>query len=144
MVHDESNLYVASGEPIKFSTTNLSNGITYDSSTGEFTLPQDGQYLVHWWVNARNKKNVTSTINNPCELNALGIELRQFTPNDTLIAHSSTHNKLNLCDTGTINGTAIFNGKANSTYRFVNTSNVDFELVPNDLYSGAFTITKIN
>ena len=140
MVHDESDSFVASGDPIRFGITNLSNGVTYDPTTGEFTLPQDGQYLIHWWVNVRNLKNKDYD----CEPNALGIELHQFYPGDTLIAHSSTHNRLNLCETGTINGNAIFNGNAGATYRFINTSNVDFELVPNDRYSGSFTITKIN
>ena len=140
MVHDESNLFVASGDPLRLGITNLSNGVTYDPTTGEFTLPQDGQYLIHWWVNVRNLKNKDYD----CEPNALGIELHQFYPGDALIAHSSTHNRLNLCETGTINGNAIFNGNAGATYRFINTSNVDFELVPNDRYSGSFTITKIN
>ena len=140
MVHDESNLLVASNNPLKLGITNISNGITYDKETGEFTIPEDGQYLIHWWVNVKNKKNSEFT----CEKNTLGIELHQCYPEDILIAHSSTHNKLNFCETGTISGNAIFNGLANHKYRFINTSDVDFELVPNDKYSGSFTITKIN
>ena len=57
MVHDESNLLVASNNPLKLGITNISNGITYDKETGEFTIPEDGQYLIHWWVNVKNKKN---------------------------------------------------------------------------------------
>ena len=43
MVHDETNTVVPINEAIKPSITNLSNGITYDPTTGEFTVPQTGQ-----------------------------------------------------------------------------------------------------
>lgn len=142
MVHDESELVVPSHNVIKYNMTNLSNGITYDSNNGEFTLPQDGQYLVTWWVNARN--NDKFSLFEKCKETALGIELHQYWPEDVLIAHSSTHNAVSCCETGTISGNAIFNAKAGSTYRFVNSSDVDFKLVPNDLYSASVSITRIN
>ena len=102
-----------------------------DPTTGEFTLPQDGQYLTSGLM-----LEILKIVN--IYVNQMLYELHQFYPGDALIAHSSTHNRLNLCETGTING------NAGATYRFINTSNVDFELVPNDRYSGSFTITKIN
>ena len=43
MVHDETNAVVPVNEAIKPTITNLSNGITYDPTTGEFTVPQTGQ-----------------------------------------------------------------------------------------------------
>ena len=138
MVHDESELQVPSNGVIRFNNTNLSNGITYDPNTGEFTIPSNGQYIIHWWVNVRNNNTLTRT----CA--PLGIELHKFWPNDELIAHSSTHNRLFFNDTGTIVGNAIFNAQAGATYRFINSSPVGIELVPNDLYSAAVSITRIN
>ena len=99
--------------------------------TGEFMVPQTGQYLINWWFNVRSKNT-----NTECEPVALGIELHQTTPGFNLIAHSSTHNKLSCCDTGTISGNALFVANANDKFRFVNTSQTDFQLVPNDRYSG--------
>ena len=139
MVHDETNTVVPINEAIKPSITNLSNGITYDPTTGEFTVPQTGQYLINWWFNARSKNT-----NTECEPVALGIELHQTYPGFNLIAHSSTHNRLSCCDTGTISGNALFAANTNDKFRFVNTSNTDFQLVPNDRYSASFSITRIN
>ncbi len=139
MVHDETDSMVGSGQPIMFQTTNISNKITYNPNTGDFYIPEDGIYIVHWWINARHSDNKNSN----CEPKALGIEFHQFWPTDILIAHSSTHNRLTCCDTGTISGNAIFEAKAGTSYRFINTSEVDFRLVPNDLYSGAVSITRI-
>ena len=139
MVHDETNTVVPINEAIKPSITNLSNGITYDPTTGEFTVPQTGQYLINWWFNARSKNT-----NTECEPVALGIELHQTYPGFNLIAHSSTHNRLSCCDTGTISGNALFAANANDKFRFVNTSNTDFQLVPNDRYSASFSVTRIN
>lgn len=139
MVHDESNAIVPISEAVKPTITNLSNGITYDQTTGEFTVPSDGLYLINWWFNVRSKNT-----NTECEPLALGIELHQTTPAFSLIAHSSTHNKLSCCDTGTINGNALFSAKTNSKFRFVNTSQTDIQLVPNDRYSASFSITRVN
>ena len=139
MVHDETNSIVPINEAIKPSITNLSNGITYDPTTGEFTVPQTGQYLINWWFNVRSKNQ-----NEECNPIALGIELHQTTPGFNLIAHSSTHNRLSGCDTGTISGNALFAANANDKFRFVNTSNTDFQLVPNDRYSASFSVTRIN
>ena len=74
---------------------------------------------------------------------ALGIELQQTSPGYNLIAHSSTHNKLTCCDTGTVSGNAIFTALPGASYRFINTSDIDIRLVPNDLYSGSVSITRI-
>ena len=41
MVHDESNAIVPINEAVKPTITNLSNSITYDQTTGEFTVPSD-------------------------------------------------------------------------------------------------------
>ena len=139
MVHDETNAVVPVNEAIKPTITNLSNGITYDPTTGEFTVPQTGQYLINWWFNARSKNT-----NTECEPIALGIELHQTYPGFNLIAHSSTHNRLSCCDTGTISGNALFAANANDKFRFVNTSNTDFQLIPNDRYSASFSVTRIN
>lgn len=137
MVHDLSNSTVPVQNPILFQNTNLSSKISYSPITGNFSIPEKGIYIIHWWVNIRNKgKN--------CEDKALSIEFRKFWPNVELIAHSSTHNKVSCCQTGTINGNAIFEATAGGSYRLVNASDVDFELVPNDLYSGCVSITRIN
>ena len=122
MVHDESNSTIQPNDPLLLQATNLSNNITYDSSTGNFNIPEKGTYIIHWWVNVRNKNNL---------------------PNDILIAHSSTHNKISCCDTGTINGNAIFNATDGSSFRFLNTSLIPIDLVPNDLYSASVSITRI-
>ena len=119
---------------------NISNKITYNPVTGDFYIPEAGIYIIHWWVNVRSRKKE----NFDCEEKALGIELHQFWPSDVLIAHSSTHTKLSCCGTGTINGNAIFKALPGASYRFINTSDVDFELVPNDLYSASVSITRIN
>lgn len=139
MVHDESNAIVPINEAVKPTITNLSNGITYDQTTCEFTVPSDGLYLINWWFNVRSKNADTE-----CGPLALGIELHQTNPNFSLISHSSTHNKLTCCDTGTINGNALFAAYANSKFRFVNTSQTDIQLVPNDKYSASFSITRVN
>ena len=141
MVHDTSNSIVPAKEAIKFNNINIYNGIYYDPNTGEFTVPDDGLYIIHWWVNVRHNRQVMS---DECEPKALGIELHRVIPSDTLIAHSSTHNKLNCCDTGTIVGNAIFAARAESTFKFVNSSDIDFSLVPNDLYSASVSIARIN
>jgi len=142
MVHEETNLAVPSHNVVRYNLMNLSNGITYDKNTGEFTVPSDGQYAAHWWINAKNKND--KAMYEDCSPVALGVELHQFWPNDQLIAHSSTHNKLNCCETGTLSGNAVFNATAGSTFRFVNSSPVDIELVPNDLYSASVSIYKVN
>ena len=140
MVHDESNAVIPTNDPIRFNITNLYNGITYDATNGEFTVPSDGLYIIHWWVNVKNNNHLSED----CEQHTLGIELHQIYPYDALIAHSSTHNKLSCCETGTINGNAIFDATAGAKYRFVNSSAVDFALIPNDLYSASVSITRVN
>ena len=102
-------------------------------------VPSTGQYLINWWFNVKSKNT-----NSECEPIALGIELHQTTPGFNLIAHSSTHNKLSCCDTGTISGNALFAANAYDKFRFVNTSNTDFQLIPNDRYSASFSVTRIN
>ena len=139
MVHDRSNSTVPTQNPILFQNTNISNKITYNPATGDFSIPEAGIYIIHWWVNVRSHKND----NFNCEEKPLGIEFHQFWPEDVLIAHSSTHNKLSCCETGTINGNAIFEALPGASYRFINTSDNDFELVPNDLYSASVSITRI-
>ena len=138
MVHDESELEVPSNGVIRFNIINLSHGITYNPATGEFTIPNNGRYLINWWFNVRNNNSATRT----CA--ALGIELHKFWPNDELIAHSSVHNRLFYNETGSIVGNAIFNAQAGATYRFINSSSVDIMLVPNDLYSASISIARIN
>ena len=138
MVHDETNSTVKDQQPVLFQTTNISKKISYNPGTGDFYIPEKGIYIIHWWINARHNDKTVD-----CEPRALGIELHQYWPTDTLIAHSSTHNKLTSCDTGTINGNAIFEATAGSSYRLINTSGLDISLVPNDLYSAAVSITKI-
>lgn len=137
MVHDLSNSTVPKQNPILFQNTNLSNKISYSPITGDFSILEKGIYIIHWWVNVRNKGK-------DCEDKALSIEFRKFWPNVELIAHSSTHNKVSCCQTGTINGNAIFEATTGGSYRLVNASDVDFDLVPNDLYSGCVSITRIN
>ena len=138
MVHDETDSTVPNQQPVLFQTANISNKISYNPATGDFSIPEKGIYIIHWWINVRHiDKNVS------CEPRALGIELHQFWPDDVLIAHSSTHNKLTSCDTGTINGNAIFEALPGASYRFINTSGLDISLVPNDLYSAAVSITRI-
>ena len=139
MVHDETDSMVGQQQPLLFQTTNISNKITYNPLTGDFTIPEAGIYTIHWWVNARHSDKQDSS----CEPKTLGIEFHQFWPSDVLIAHSSTHNKLTCCDTGTISGNAIFEALPGASYRLINTSDVDFKLVPNDLYSACVSITRI-
>lgn len=140
MVHDKTSAIVPDQNPLLFQTTNLSNKITYNPNTGDFFIPEKGIYIIHWWVNVRNHNKEQFD----CEPKALGIEFHQYWPNDILIAHSSTHNKLTSCDTGTINGNAIFEALAGTSFRFINTSGIDLQLVPNDLYSACVSITRIN
>lgn len=139
MVHDRSNTTVPTQTPLLFQNTNISNKITYNPATGDFYIPEAGIYAMHWWVNVRNKNNGEQD----CEPKTLGIELHQFWPEDVLIAHSSTHNKLTCCDTGTISGNAIFEALPGASYRLINTSDVDFDFVPNDLYSASVSINRI-
>ncbi len=139
MVHDETNSTVSHNQPILFQNTNISNKISYNPATGDFTIPEEGIYIIHWWINVRHTDSDHST----CEPRTLGVELHQFWPSDVLIAHSSTHNKLTCCDTGTISGNAIFAALPGASYRLINTSGIDISLVPNDLYSAAVSITRI-
>ena len=139
MAHDETDSTVGVQQPFLFQTTNISNKITYNPNTGDFSIPDAGIYIIHWWINVRNSNKKETD----CEPKALGAELHQFWPNDVLIAHSSTHNKLTCCDTGTINGNAIFEALPGASYRLINTSEVDIKLVPNDLYSASVSITRI-
>lgn len=139
MVHDETNTTVPKQTPLLFQNTNISNKISYNPATGDFFIPENGIYTMHWWINVRSKK----IVENDCEPIALGIELHQVSPEDVLIAHSSTHNKLTCCDTGTISGNAIFEALPGASYRLINTSDVDFDFVPNDLYSACVSINRI-
>ena len=139
MVHDESNSAVPITEAVKFNVPNLLNEITYDPTTGEFTVPTAGEYIIHWWINVRNKDK-----SGLCGPRVLGIEFHQVVPFDVLIAHSSTHNAVYPCATGTISGNAIFSAPANSKFKFFNTSGVDIELVANDLYSASVSMNRIN
>ena len=139
MVHDETNSTVSHNQPILFQNTNISNKISYNPATGDFTIPEEGIYIIHWWINVRH----TDSDHSNCEPRTLGVELHQFWPSDILIAHSSTHNKLTCCDTGTISGNAIFAALPGASYRLINTSGIDISLVPNDLYSAAVSITRI-
>ena len=139
MIHDETNSTVSHNQPILFQTTNISNKISYNPATGDFTIPEEGIYIIHWWINVRH----TDADHSTCEPRTLGVELHQFWPSDVLIAHSSTHNKLTCCDTGTISGNAIFAALPGASYRLINTSGIDISLVPNDLYSAAVSITRI-
>ncbi len=140
MVHDEANGVIPSQTPVLLSTTNLSKKITYNSGTGDFYIPEGGIYIMHWWLNVKNH----DTKSQDCEPKALGVELHQYWPTDVLIAHSSTHNKLSYCGSGTISGNAIFTATPGASYRLINTSDVDLQLVPNDLYSACVSITKIS
>ena len=139
MVHDESNSAVPMTESVKFNVPNLLNEITYDATTGEFSIPTAGEYMVHWWINVRNKDK-----SGYCGPRPLGIEFHQVVPFDVKIAHSSTHNEVYPCATGTISGNAIFSAPANSKFKFFNTSGVDIELVVNDLYSDSVSMYRIN
>ena len=139
MVHDETNSTVLAKNPLLFQATNMSNKITYNNATGDFYIPEEGIYNVHWWINARNANNDK----NNCEPKTLGVEFHQYWPEDILIAHSSTHNRLTCCDTGTLNGNAIFYAPGGTSYRLINTSEVDFSLVPNDNYSACVSIHRI-
>ena len=139
MVHDESNSGIPITEAVKFNVPNLLNEITYDPTTGEFTVPTAGEYMIHWWINVRNKDK-----SGTCGPRVLGIEFHQVVPFDVLIAHSSTHNAVYPCATGTISGNAIFSAPANSKFKFFNTSGVDIELVANDLYSASVSMNRIN
>ena len=139
MVHDETDSTIGHQKPVLFQTTNISNKITYNPNTGDFYIPEAGIYAIHWWINARHSDNNNSN----CNPRTLGIEFHQFWPEDVLIAHSSTHNKLTCCDTGTINGNAIFEALPGASYRLINTSGIDIKLVPNDLYSASVSINRI-
>ena len=139
MVHDENNTYVPANNPLLLQTTNLASKISYNSATGDFYIPDAGIYMIHWWINARNRNQNE----NDCEPKALGVEFHQYWPTDILIAHSSTHNKMTSCDTGTISGNAVFEAQAGTSYRLINTSGIDFELVPNDRYSACVSINRI-
>lgn len=140
MVHDDTDNAVAMQQPILFSKTNTSSGVTYNNATGEFVFPDNGKYIVHWWANVRNYNKQDFD----CNERSASIEFRQLWPNDELIAHSSTHNKLSCCNTGTISGNAIFEAVPGASYRFINSSGIDFQLVPNDLYSACVSITRIS
>ena len=104
MVHDETDSTIGHQQPILFQTTNISNKITYNPLTGDFSIPEAGIYAVHWWINARHSDKKDAD----CEPRALGVEFHQFWPTDVLIAHSSTHNRLTCCDTGTIKWKCYF------------------------------------
>ena len=73
MVHDLSNSTVPTQNPILFQNTNLSSKISYSPITGDFSIPEKGIYIIHRWVNVRNKGK-------DCEDKALSIEFRKFWP----------------------------------------------------------------
>ena len=51
MVHDLSNSTVTVQNPILFQNTNLASKISYSPVTGDFSIPEKGIYIIHWWVN---------------------------------------------------------------------------------------------
>ena len=46
MAHDETTSTVNTGNPILFTTTNLSSNVSYNPVNGIFTVTQPGQYII--------------------------------------------------------------------------------------------------
>lgn len=138
MIHDESTNQVNVGDPILFDTTNLSNGITYNSATGIFTITIPGQYFIHWWLNVENP-NQEELLAGP---EPVIVTLNQVTPVAILISSSATDEALGNNETGHINGNAVFQATAGSTFRFINDSEIVFQLVKNGTYSASISVIR--
>ncbi len=137
MVHDEGTNTVNVGAPVLLSTTNLASGITYNPATGVFTISQPGQYMVHWWLNVQNPSTSVSAAAAP-----IIVTLNQVTPSALLISSSATHNSLSDNATGQVNGNAVFNATAGSTFRLVNASTISMKLIKNGQYSGSISVIR--
>lgn len=139
MAHDESTNTVGVGAPLLFTTTNLASNIVYNPANGVFTVTQPGQYLIHWWINAKNYSNYSS---DTVTTAPIIITLNQVTPSALMISSSSSHNSLAQNATATISGNAVFNATAGSTFRLINSSSISFQLVKNGMYSGSISIIR--
>jgi hypothetical protein len=119
---------------IIFNTTNPINNITYNSTTGTFTLVNAGQYLINWVASIKNE--------GPSSVLSLG--LYQVTPGATYLAYSNTGNTISNNASTIIAGTAIVTATANSTYQLRNVSGQNISTVTNGNIAATITITKIN
>lgn len=140
MAHDETTSTVNTGNPILFTTTNLSSNVNYNPVNGVFTILQAGQYIIHWWANVKNSsghKAITTPTTAP-----VIITLNQIAPAAILISSSSSHNSLAQNATATVNGNAVFTAAANSTFRLINSSVIPFDLVKNGTYSASISIIR--
>lgn len=137
MMHDESTNTVNAGAPILFNQMNLASGITYNPATGVFTISQPGQYLIHWWLNVSNPSTSVTSTGSP-----IIVTLNQISPAALLISSSATHESLRDRETGQLNGNAVFNATAGSTFRLINASSISMQLVKNGQYSGSVSVIR--
>lgn len=137
MIHDEGSNMINSGSPILFSNIDLENNITYNPNTGEITIIHPGQYMVCWWLNARNPDMSLSYPSFP-----ITITLNQLTPTAKVIATSVSFQKTIGGSTVQINGNAVFEATAGSTFSFINSSEHEIELILNSQCSSTVSIIR--
>lgn len=137
MIHDESANAIEAGSPILFGEINYAKDITYDPDTGVFTIIHPGQYLVQWWLNLRNPDMALAYPAFP-----FVITLNQLTPTAKVISYSTTYGAFIGGAISQINGNAVFEATAGSTFSFINSSEHVLNLIHVSQYSGCVSVTR--
>lgn len=134
MAYNNANATVGDNDSIPFNTTSLNSNITI-TPAGIITIPTAGQYLINWWINAKNNSNAAAI---------LSADFNSLTPVGNTLASSNTAFQIGASNDGIITGTAIINAAANSTYNLVNSSGIVIGLAAVKGFANTITITRIN
>lgn len=122
------------GGVVPFDTTVESSSVTM-SPSGTFTIGAAGIYLVNWWVSATN---------NGAEAAVLSTSLSEVTPTAEVLSSATSGFEVGAGDSAVIQGVALINAPANSTYNITNSGTTDFTtLIQNDL-GATITVNRIN
>lgn len=124
---------VTANSAVLFAVPTIINGITY--STGTFTLPTAGIYLINWVASIKNEGSGSAI---------LSLGLNRVLPSVLLVGSSNTGNTISSNASAILSGTTIVNNTANSTYQLVNKSANTVSLVPNSATAVTITIARIN
>jgi len=84
-LQDSSEGSVANGANVIFDTIilNTSSGISYDDTTGVFTVNTAGRYFVSWWINTDGASQASSVVFS-AESGATSISASSLTPTTSL------------------------------------------------------------
>lgn len=101
---------VSQNDPLLYTNTVLSEGVSLDGGTGNITVATEGLYLVLW--DAALQVSTPSVIN---------IELKETAPTSATIATSTSGAQVTASTTEVIHGYGLLNAPAGGVYQLVTT-----------------------